>query len=327
MGVAFIDTTDIQALAGEKPGGTVALLEKLQTATGVISMLISIYIVANILFWFAYVAELTDKSGIYCLFAPLWDFVNIFYKFTPANESVETDFTGLVGVTVLIVLLVLVKSLSDVVGELLEVAKTREIKRKERIQKRKALTLTQPQAYSKPAKNPGFVFFMRTEVVQERGFLYDKVMTPEKIELLKNKFYHTILNDINKNNIIKKGLFKKNLFIYYSDTDYVDEFIKYVRNTLNTLVHEFTTPSLRIEINIAFDIITSEDELARKLELCDIITGISAKNEFVCTDMFREHYIRRFAPMYKLVSEGVYNLSRNLKITNNHEIFSIWERK
>jgi len=144
---------------------------------------------------------------------------------------------------------------------------------------------------------------------------------------LKKRICDAIIDNLNMNKLAQCGFYKKNLFIVYKDFDYIDSFIYYIKVTLDSLAKEFASPQLMIDFNVTFSIISSLSQLENELILMDMILTLNMMNEFVSTAKFKSAYEGRERTKYVLVTKGTYNLSRNLSINNNQDLFTIRERR
>lgn len=304
-----------------RQSGKIKALNKLNAVIVFVRIFCGIYVLADLIFWVAYISNKVNTESVYYLaFMPIWKLSEIFYTYNPGEGGDETDFTGLVSVSVLIVFIVIIKSLSDIITEYIEVEQLKEIRRHEK--KMRKLRAEQNEAQLNP-NSQGFIFLIKTDIEKEEGFLYEQKMHADDVNLLRTKFRSVIMSNINKNNIVKKGLYRNNLFIFFNDIKYADEFIDYIRKTLAQIAGEFSSPDTRVNFIVVFDVIDAPSELNKRVETCEIINYLNFKNEFLCTKEFRDAYMQGLATSYAMSPKGVYNLSRNLNIVNNKELFSL----
>lgn len=146
-------------------------------------------------------------------------------------------------------------------------------------------------------------------------------------EKLKKRICDAIIDNLNMNKLDQCGFYKKNLFIVYKDFEYIDSFIYYIKVTLDSLAKEFATPQLMIDFNITFSVISNLSQLESELMIMDMILTLNMMNEFISTAKFKTAYENREHSKYVLVTKGTYNLSRNLSVNNNQDLFSIRERR
>jgi len=287
------------------------------------------YAFLNIIYWFCYITKICNKKFLYFLFAPAWSFVGNFYVYKPSGTKDDIDFTGLIVAISLIVTAIVLKNLCEYVVDMEETAKIRDAKRQERANKKMQAkefgTLKQRLSKSEAQKalNCQFVFLLDVSIKQSSGFIQEEPLSPEEIAKIKNNFYSSILNNINMNHINQKGYYRKKLFLIYKNMNYFDEFVFYTKETLNALLHEFSRPSMRIDFYVALCEFKLTENLKSKLETLDTIDKLGLKNDFICTSSLRELYDLLPKKQFEFISRGVYNLSKNLNVTNNEEIYSL----
>ena len=287
------------------------------------------YAFLNIIYWLGIILKFINTSFLYFLFAPAWKIVGNFYTYKASSKSDDIDFTGFVAAISLIILAVILKSLSEYVTDLEENAKIRDMQRQERADKiqkaREQGSLKQRLAKKdfQKALNCEFIFLIDISIKQVPGFIQEETISPDEIAKIKNNFYASILNNLNMNHITQKGYYKKKLFLIYKNMNYFDDFIFYTRETLNGLLHEFSRPTLRIDFYVALCERRLTDDLKVKLDILDTIDKLGLRNDFICTSSLKELYDLLPKKQYEFLSKGIYNLSKNLKVTNNDEVYSL----
>lgn len=289
---------------------------------------IGFYAFFNVIFWLAYIAKIVEQSSwLYLLFKPAWNIVNIFYTYKSIEGKEQIDFTGVVCAICLVIISILLKSVSEFVTELEETAKIEDAKRLERAKKRAVAHASGVIKNRKTIKNndAGFVFLFDISIKQVSGFIQEDVLSPEEVAKIKNNFFKSLLNNLNLNQVSQKGYYRKKLFLVYKSISNFDDFITYTRDTLNSLSKEFIRPSLRIDFIVEMSEICLDDDFKEKLDLLDTINKLNLKNEFICTQKLKDLYECMPKTSYIMTSKGVYNLSKNLNISNNQEIFSLRE--
>lgn len=299
----------------------------LKNSVKTIQVLIGSYAFLDIMFWLAYTGKFVGQEGIYFLFKPAWDFVNIFYTYKSVQGKDEVDFTGVVCAICLMVVAIILKSVYEYLAELEENAKIADIKRKERAEKRAVAQKKTAIHNRNLAKNQesGFVFLLDISIKQVSGFIQEDVLSPEEIAKIKNNFFTTLMNNLNLNQVLQKGYYKKKLFLVYKNAQYFDDFIYYTRETLNSMSKEFVRPTLRIDFLVGLNAIAPNEDFKEKLDILDTVNKLNLKNEFICTQSLKDIYSCMPKQNYVMSSKGVYNLSKNLNVSNNQEIFSLRE--
>lgn len=292
-----------------------------------VQVFIGFYAFLNIVFWLAYTAKIVNQEGLYLLFKPAWDVVNIFYTYKSVQGKEEIDFTGVVCAICLMVISIILKSVSEYVAELEETAKIEDAKRLEKAQKRamaqaKGIVKNRKTIQNKEA---GFVFLLDITIKQVSGFIQEEALSPEEVAKIRNNFFTSLLNNLNLNQVAQKGYYRKKLFLVHKNISAFDDFIFYTRETLNSLSREFVRPNLRIDFLVGMNAIGLNEDFKEKLDILDTVNKLTLKNEFICTQSLKDLYTCLPKQNYKMTSKGVYNLSKNLNISNNQEIFSLRE--
>lgn len=285
------------------------------------------YAFVNLIYWCAYSSKIVGETGLSLFFQPLWNLVNNFYTYKPADGTSELDFTGVVATLCLIVFSIILKSIVDYLAEAEETAQIQDQIRLERAKKKaRAEASKRNKAKLSPKKSEyGFVFLLDIDITQVAGFIQDTNLSPQEIASIKTKFFESLLNNLNFNQVSQKGYYKKKLFLIYKNIYYLDDFVFYTRETLMSLAKEFTLPTIRIDFLVGMHSISVNEEFKDKLDIIDIINKLGLKNEFICTQSLKTLYENLPKQNYTLVSKGIYNLSKNLNISNNQEIFSLKE--
>lgn len=288
------------------------------------------YAFLNAIFWLTYIIKIVDKNNVlYLFFKPAWAFISNFYTYKPTKDGNELDFTGFLCTVFIIIATVILKSVSEFVTDLEEVAKIKDIKRKERAEKRMLARKTSRMNATREAQkasNCKFVFLFDINITQSTGFIQGKELSPEEIMKMKNNFNNSILSNLNANQIEQKGYYKQRLFIIYKSLNYFDDFIFYLNETLNSLLVEFNRPAMEIDFYIALSDFKETDNLKTKLGVLDTICKLKLKYDFICTSSLKEIYDALPKNKYNFISKGVYNLSNNLNISNNEEIYSLRQK-
>lgn len=306
---------------------TASTFSAIKNAIKITQVSVGFYAFFNIMFWLAYTAKMAGKEGLYVLFKPAWDLVNMFYTYKPIEGKEEVDFTGVVCTICLVIIAVILKSVCEYAAELEENAKIEDAKRLERAKKR-ALAQEKGLVRNKKTakdKDLGFLFLMNIEIKQVSGFIQTEPISPEEIAKIKTQFFKALLNNLNLNQVSQKGYYKKKLFLNYKSVNYFDDFIFYARETLNVLSQEFTRSNIRIDFLVSLNSINLTDDIKEKLDILDTVNKLGLKNEFICTQALRDIYEYLPKKTFKMISKGVYNLSKNLNVSNNQEIYSLRE--
>lgn len=306
---------------------TAATVGMLKNALKSFQVAIGVYSFFNILFWLAYTAKLAGKDGIYIIFKPAWDLVGMFYTYRQVANKDNIDYTGLVCSICIFVIVIILNSMYEYMAELEEQAKIADARRLEKAKKRALAEQKNIIQKKQNAKNRdiGFIFLMDIEIKQVSGFIQSDPVSPEEIAKIKSQFFKALLNNLNLNQVYQKGYYKKKLFLNYNNISYFDDFIFYTKETLNSLSKEFTRTTLRIDFLVSLNLIHHNDDIKEKLDILDLVNKLGLKNEFICTQKLKDIYEASPKRTFQMISKGVYNLSKNLNISNNQEIYSLRE--
>lgn len=281
------------------------------------------YAFCSLFYWLLYTSQIPGVESFFWLFKPTWDFVGLFYTYKPSINEQLIDFTGVISTVCLIIISNTVKSLHDFLNNF----ETRyKISNANKASKAKVASKTTTATVKKSFKDlTNFIFILDVKITNVSNFIQEEKLSPEAMDNLKSKFHEALLNNLNQNQISQKGYYKKKLYLIYKDFDYIDNFIFYTRETLNSLSREFSKPTLRIDFLVGLGSLKHTDDLNQEITILDTIICLNLKNEFIATSGFKILYDQRTKKQYKLVTKGVYNLSKNLNISNNQEIFSLRE--
>lgn len=281
------------------------------------------YAFFSLLYWLLYASDVKGIENYFWIFKPAWDFVRMFYTYKPNINNELIDFTGVISAICLIILSNSFKSVFEFVNGVEQKYKIDSVKRAEKQSKIAAKNTS--AAKIAPKDLIGFIFILEIQITTLSNFIQEEKITPEEVENLKERFYKALLDNLNQNQITQKGQYKKKLFLIYKDINYIDNFIFYTRETLNSLSREFSKPTIRIDFLVGLTRLKTTDNINEEINILDTIICLGIKNEFICTSTFKTNYDERTKKQYKPVTKGVYNLSKNLNITNNQEIYSLRE--
>lgn len=296
--------------------GIFSLLKKL---AGFLQVWTMIYAFLTLFYWLLRVSDVEPIPFIDGLFTPVWDFVSIFYHYNSNINGETINFTGVVAAFIFIGVSNLFRVSQEYITTIDKSIKAK-IKNFESNKEKNVVTL---QNNRKIKEN--FVFLLEIKLTNISNFIQEGRLSTEEMGKLKTKFYEALLGNINENKVGQKGFYKKKLFIIYKDFEYIDNFVFYTRETLNSLAKEFTKPSLKIDFLIALSTLNSVEELSYELNQLDTIICLDIKNEFTTTANFKNTYETLTKKQFKLTSKGIYNLSKNLHVSNNQEIYNIRE--
>ncbi len=294
-------------------------LSLLKKTAGIIQLWTMIYAVFTLFYWLMRISDVQPIPLIDWMFTPVWDFVGIFYHYTSKINGEVINYTGVISAFVFIGISNIFRVCQEYIVSVDDSIKAK-VKNYESNKEKNVVTL---QNNRKVKEN--FIFLLDIKLTNISNFIQEGRLSSEDMNKLKTKFYEALLNNINENQVSQKGFYRKKLFIIYKDFEYIDNFVFYTRETLNSLAKEFTKPSLKIDFLIALSSIGSIEDLSYELNQLDTIICLDINNEFVTTASFKHIYETLTKKQYKLTSKGIYNLSKNLHVSNNQEIYNIRE--
>lgn len=282
------------------------------------------YAFFGLVYWLLDTSNVKNIENYYWIFKPTWDFVRLFYTYAPSDKGQTIDFTGVIGAIIMIILSNIAKNIYDVIEENEQKYKInlhRKALKQTKMNAKPATTITK----SESKELVEFIFILDVQLTNLTNFIQDEKISAEELEALKERFYDSLLNNLNKNQIKQKGVYNKRLYLIYKDFNYIDNFIFYTKETLNALSREFSRPGIKIDFLVGLTKLYATDKLNEEMNILDTIICLNIKNEFICTSAFKINYERREKKQYKLVTKGIYNLSKNLNVSNNQEIYSLKE--
>lgn len=280
-----------------------------------------LYAFFTLFYWLLYTSQIPGIESFFWLFKPTWDFVGLFYTYKPSISNQLIDFTGVISTICLVILSNSMKSVSDLLDTF--ETKYKVLNAKNAGKNKSSKTAATAKKSYKDLTN--FIFILDVKITNISNFIQEEKLSPEAMDNLKDKFHEALLNNLNQNQISQKGYYKKKLYLIYKDFDYIDNFIFYTRETLNSLSREFSKPTLRIDFLVGLGTLKHTDDLSQEINILDTIICLNLKNEFITTAGFKNLYDQKTKRQYKTVTKGIYNLSKNLNISNNQEIFSLRE--
>lgn len=167
------------------------------------------------------------------------------------------------------------------------------------------------------------IFLIQPHVNKIKKNETDLELTFQEVELWKQRINKRVLESISYSKPLQKGYYRKNLFLLYKDFNNVDNFLYYIKPTLDSLIMEFK----QYEISISFSYVLSSLErmsfLEKELDLMDTILSLGFINDLVVTSKFKNIYENRGTKQYSLSLKGDYNLSKNLTISNKQPLYSL----
>ncbi len=297
-------------------------IESVQTTYGIVrfvQLFSFIYSFVSFCYWALLTLDVSVPIFIRFFFEMPYVFVRMF-GYAPRGTS--TDFTGAIIGSIFLIIGFFANYIADSMEQVIATENATKPKKKNH---NNNIVPTYNEAIEtiEVAKKK-FVFLLEVKISEVDISIKSVHSDAEK---LKKRICDAIIDNLNMNKLDQCGFYKKNLFIVYKDFDYIDSFIYYIKVTLDSLAKEFSTPQIMIDFNVTFSVISSLSQLENELILMDMVSTLNMMNEFISTAKFKTAYENRERAKYVLVTKGTYNLSRNLSINNNQDIFSIRERR
>ena len=173
----------------------------------------------------------------------------------------------------------------------------------------------------KYSKRPGIKGFRREKI--SKNILDSLYFSEIKKNKSSSKLGNFIIEAIDKN---MKDCLADDSYKVLQEEDF-EKVITVLEEYFNSSKRMFKKKYVRGLMNLPDDISAKFDaeDLKEKLDVLDTVNKLSLKNEFICTQTLKEIYECTPKPSYRLISKGVYNLSKNLNVSNNQEIFSLRE--
>lgn len=256
--------------------------------------------------------------------------VRIFY--TP--EGVSADFTlAIVGGLALMIGFVFDFAVNTMYQKILTLQEEEEqrIQRKRINRKRTAKPTVAPTSENitttEPLENSKLIFLIQPHVNKIKRKKADLELTFQEVELWKQRVNKKLLENVSYSKPMQKGYYRKNLFLMYKDFNYVDDFVYYIKPTLDSLVLEFRKYGITLSYSYVLSAIAKLDTLEKELDCMDTILSLNFINEFIITNRFKVTYDNKATHQYSMILKGEYNLSKNLSISNKQPLYSLSDGK
>ena len=116
-----------------------------------------------------------------------------------------------------------------------------------------------------PQENPKLLFIITPHINKIKKNEDDLEFTFQDIELWKQRVNKKLLENVNYSKPLQKGYYRKNLFLMYKDFNYVDDFIYYIKPTLESIVIEFK--KYGVAVSYCYVLSTISDTMTLEKEL------------------------------------------------------------
>ena len=211
----------------------------------------------------------------------------------------------------------------------LQEEETRKIKQR-RMRERKTVRRTAPAAgmnIENPMENSKLLFIIMPHTHKIKRKKEDLELTFQEVEIWKQRINKKLLENVSYSKPMQKGYYRKNLFLMYKDFNYVDDFIYYIRPTLDSIVLEFRRYGISVSFCYVLSALAQMQNLEKELDCMDTILSLNFVNDIIVTNRFKVTYDNKATHQYSMEFKGEYNLSKNLSISNKQPLYALIDRR
>ena len=287
------------------------------------------YSFLSFVFWFLNCFDVDWLYRFNWLFVLPYQAVRTFYR----PEGVSADFSLAIigGITLLLGFIFnsIVDYLFNIVLDLEEEERKKiEVKRLQRRKKKTVENQQQSEAtLNEPQETSKLVYIIQPHINKIKRKEEDLELTFQEVELWKQRVNKKLLENISYSKPMQKGYYRKNLFLMYRDFNYVDDFLYYIKPTLDSIVLEFRKYGISVSFSSVLSSIAQIENLEKELDCMDTILSLNFINDFIVTIRFKVTYDNKPIHQYQVVLKGEYNLSKNLTISNKQPLFALVDIK
>ena len=112
----------------------------------------------------------------------------------------------------------------------------------------------------------------------------------------------------------------------YKDFNYVDDFLYYIKPTLDSIALEFRGHGISVSYSYVLSALSNQDGLEKELDCMDTILSLYFVNEPIVTNRFKITYDNKPTHQYSVKFKGEYNLSKNLTVSNQQPLYSLLDK-
>ncbi|MBQ4077574.1 hypothetical protein IJD15_00135 [bacterium] len=152
-------------------------------------------------------------------------------------------------------------------------------------------------------------------------------LTFQEVEIWKQRVNKKLIENISYSKPMQKGYYRKNLFLLYKDFNYADDFVYYIKPTLDSISLEFRKYGIQVGFSYVLSALTDIQNLEKELDCMDTILSLNFINEIIVTNRFKITYDNKGIQQYHLQIKGEYNLSKNLSVSNRQPLYSLVDKK
>ncbi len=174
-----------------------------------------------------------------------------------------------------------------------------------------------------PTGNSNLLFLIMPNLHKIKKNEDDLELTFQEVEIWKQRINKKLLENFNYSKPLQKGYYRKNLFLVYREFNYVDDFLYYLKPTLDSIGIELKKYRIAVSFCYVLSSISSIPNLEKELDCMDTILSLNFINEIIVTNRFKIAYDNKNTHNYSLSLKGEYNLSKNLTITDRQPLYSL----
>lgn len=286
------------------------------------------YSFLSFVFWFLNCFEVDWLYLFNWLFVVPYQLVSNFY--TPQGVSADFSLAIIGGLSLLLGFIFdfVVNSLYTKII-LLEEEEERKVKqrrmREKQINRKKSIQQEQLNTTAFEDSKLLFLILPHTNKIKRRK--EELELTFQEVEIWKQRVNKKLIENISYSKPMQKGYYRKNLFLLYKDFNYADDFVYYIKPTLDSISLEFRKYGIQVGFSYVLSALADIQNLEKELDCMDTILSLNFINEIIVTNRFKVTYDNKGIQQYHLQIKGEYNLSKNLSVSNRQPLYSLVDKK
>lgn len=286
------------------------------------------YSFISFIFWFLNCFEVDWLYLFNWLFIIPYKIVSNFY--TPQGVSADFSLAIIGGIVLFLGFIVDVTS-NNIQQRLFDLEEEEEklirLRRsKERKKEKSAVPSSADINSEEKLENSKLLFIISPHVHKIKRKKEDLELTFQDVEIWKQRVNKKLLENVLYSKPMQKGYYRKNLFLMYKEFNYVDDFIYYIKPTLDSIVLEFRKYGIAVTFNYVLSALSLIQNLEKELDCMDTILSLNFIGETVVTNRFKVTYDNKGIQQYSMQLKGEYNLSKNLSITNKQPLYVLTDK-
>lgn len=286
------------------------------------------YSFLSFVFWFLNCFEVDWLWRFTWLFQIPYILVSKFY--TP--QGVSADFSlAIIGGLALLFGFIFDFAVNNVYQRILTLEEEEERRVKQRRMREKKVSKRQVmptmEADVIPFENSKLLFLILPHIRKIKRKQNDLELTFQEVELWKQRVNKKLIENVSYSKPLQKGYYRKNLFLMYKDFSYADDFVYYIKPTLDSIILEFKKYGVVVSFSYVLSAVADMRTLERELDCMDTILSLNFVNEILVTNRFKVTYDNKTTQKYDIQLKGEYNLSKNLTVNNRQPLYSLTDRK